>query len=199
MARTFYGLLVAGMLMFSSCATTLLLNVWKDPSYQETARKTVVIMVSQKPYIRNSLEDQFAAALQARSNDAVASYAIVPVDQLSDKEAVRSKVRSTGADTVLISRLVDKQTVETYVPGQTYVVPGYYGGWGSYYGTVVSSPGYMYESQYVYVETNLYDTKTEKLIWTAKSETEMSATDQQLMKEFVSKMIDRLAADRIIK
>ena len=199
MVKAFYGLMIAGMLLFSSCATTTLSGSWKDSAYQGTAKKTFVIMVAQKAYIRNSLEDQFTEALKARGNDAVSSYTIVPVEQLPDKETVASKIKSTGADTVLVSRLVDKKTVETYVPGQTYVYPGYYGGWRSYYGTVVTSPGYTFESQYVYVETNLYDTKTDKLIWTAKSETEMAASDQQLMKEFMNVMIDRLAADKIIK
>jgi len=49
--------MIAGMLMFRSCATTTLSGSWKDPAYQGTARKTVVIMVSQKANIRNSLED----------------------------------------------------------------------------------------------------------------------------------------------
>lgn len=199
MVKAMYCLMFAGTLMLSACATTTLSSAWKDPAYQGTAQKTVVIMVSQKAYIRNSIEDQFAAALKAHGNDALPSYSLVPIEQLPDKEAVASKIRNTGADSILVSRLVDKKTVETYVPGQAYVVPRYYGGWGSYYGTVVSSPGYTFESQFVYVETNLYDTKTEKLIWTAKSETEMSATDQQLMKEFVNVMIDRMAADKVIK
>ena len=199
MVKAMYCLIVAGTLMLSSCATTTLLHVWKDPAYQGTARKTVVIMVAQKAYIRNSLEDQFTAALKARGNDAQASYPLIPVDQLPDKEAVASKIRNTGADTVLVSRLVDKKTVETYVPGRAYAAPGYYGGWGSYYGTAVSSPGYTFESQYAYIETNLYDMKTEKLIWTAKSETEISLDDQQLIKTFVDVIIDGLAADKIIK
>ena len=57
MVKAFYGLMIAGMLLFSSCATTTLSGSWKDPAYQGTARKTVVIMVSQKANIRNSLED----------------------------------------------------------------------------------------------------------------------------------------------
>jgi len=199
MVKALYSLMVAGMLLFTSCATTTLSGSWKDPAYQGTARMTVVMMVSQKAYVRNYLEDEFVAALKAHGNDAIPSYPLIPIEQLPDKDAVAAKIKSSGADSILVSRLVDRRTVETYVPGQTYVYPRYYGGWGSYYGTIVTGPGYTFESEYVYVETNLYDTQTEKLIWTAKSETEMAASDQQVMKAFVDVVINRLTADKVIR
>jgi hypothetical protein len=69
----------------------------------------------------------------------------------------------------------------TYVPGQAYAVPGSYSRWGSYYGHAYS-PGYVVEDEYVYIETNLYDVATEKLIWSTQSETIILASDQALIK-----------------
>jgi hypothetical protein len=57
---------------------------------------------------------------------------------------------------------------------------------------------YTYQDDYTYVETNLYDLKTENLIWTARSETWMVEADQTLIKAFIKVMIDRLSADKII-
>jgi len=63
----------------------------------------------------------------------------------------------------------------------------------------VVTPGYTGQTQILYIETNLYDMNTEKLIWAARSETEVTEGDQQLIKTFIKVMIDKLSSDRIIK
>jgi hypothetical protein len=61
------------------------------------------------------------------------------------------------------------------------------------------SPGYVVDDEYVYIETNLFDLATEQLIWTAQSETIMLATDQELIKSFISTMVAQLVSDKLIK
>ena len=88
-------------------------------------------------------EDRFAGELQTRGNNAFQSYTIIPFEQLRDKELVKSKIRSSGADTVLISRLVDTKTIESYNPGMIYScsADSYYDWWG-YYAVVFADYGY---------------------------------------------------------
>ena len=47
--------------------------------------------------------------------------------------------------------------------------------------------------------TALYDTGTEKLVWSARSETQLNESDGSLIKLFVKVAIDRLVADKIIR
>jgi hypothetical protein len=192
-------LVIFGLFVFISCATTTLTAVWKGESYKGPVKKMAVIGVSDKPVIRNLFEDEFVRELRARGTDAVASYTVLPIDRLADKGIVQSKIRETGADAVLMIRLVDMKSVQTYVPGQVYVMPNYYHGWSGYYGNVFATPGYAYQDEYAYLETNLYDVKTEQLIWSARSETWMADSDQSTIKSFIGVIIARLAADKIIQ
>ena len=70
---------------------------------------------------------------------------------------------------MLVTRLVDQETVNQYYPPTYSSVPSaYYGGWYGYYNmgyTYMSSPGYS-ETNHVYrLETNLYDRAGDKLLW----------------------------------
>jgi hypothetical protein len=48
------------------------------------------------------------------------------------------------------------------------------------------------------VETNLFDVKTERRIWTARSVSKVDVVNQKIVSDFTGVMIDRLAADGMI-
>ena len=192
-------LVIFALFVFTSCATTTLTAVWRGESYAGPVKKMAVMGVSRKPVIRNLFEDECVRELRARGTDAVASYTVLSFEQLANREAVQTKIREMGADAVLMTRLVDTKSVQTYIPGQVYVMPSYYYGWGGYYGNVFATPGYTVQDEYAFLETNVYDVKTEQLIWSARSETWMSDNDQGTIKSFIGVIIARLAADKIIQ
>jgi hypothetical protein len=174
-------------------------DVWKDKDHQGKAQKIIVIMVAKSPDMRNVFEDRFVGELENRGNNAFQSHTTISHEQLRDKELVKSKIKSSGADTVLISRLVDTKTIEAYMPGQIYVVPGFYYGWGTYYDVLFMDYGYTGDVQVAYIETNLYDVKTEKLIWSGHSKTERTYGEQQLITAFIQLMIKKIASAGIIQ
>ena len=192
---------MGAMFLFSlmSCATTTLTNVWKDKDYQGKPHNIVVIMVTKSPVTRELVEGMFVAGLDSRGNNAIASSKIIPLDQLSDRNIVESKIKGMGADAVLVTRLFDRKKMETYTPGVIYGFPDYYYDWWGYYEYVMVTPGYSDETQVLIAETNMYDIETEKLIWSARSETEGTEGDQQIIKTFVKIMIHKLASEGIIK
>ena len=190
--------MIISSFLLTSCATTILTTVWKDESFTGPVRKMAVIGIFKTPAVRNFFEDEFSRQLKTHGIEAVASYTIIPIDDQSDKDIVASRLRNLAMDYVLVTRLVDRKTVQTYVPGQAYVVPGYYRSWGGYY-QYAYTPGYMVEDIYAYAETNIYDVKNDKLIWSARSETEISGMNQELIRSFVKIMIDRLSADAVIR
>jgi hypothetical protein len=193
-------LLIVSASFFLSCSTTSVTYVWKKDAYQGKAHKIVVIMAAKMPEIRKIFEDRFVAELDKRGNNAIQSYKIIPMEQLSDREFAKSIIESEGADTVLFSRLVDSKTVETEMSGNVYAVPGPYHGWRTYYDTVFSSgSSYTGNMQVAYIETNVYDMKTGKLIWSAHSKTERSEGEQQLINAFIKVIISRLASADVIQ
>lgn len=185
--------------LMSCSAGTSLVSSWADPaSADRTYQKVVVVGVTTKSSIRRMYEDMFVKDLSERGIQAIASYSFAGEGQL-DKEQANAKLKEMGADAVIVTRLVDQQTVHTYYPPtySTVAAPSaYYGGWYGYYSlgyTYESSPGYVAEDQVYRVETNLYDVSGDKLIWSGLTETTLSSGDAP--QNEISPMIGALVYD----
>jgi hypothetical protein len=173
-------------------------DTWKDDNYRGTFRKVVVIGIFKEPDTRKIFEDEFADRLRARGVDATASRKIVSDAELPDKDVVIGKIRKSGADTVLVTRVMDMETVKNYVPGQSYAVPTYYSYYGAYY-SYSYRPGYTETEGFAYLETNLYNVGDEKLIWSGRSTTKLTETRYELIQAFVKTMLDGLAEAKLIR
>lgn len=183
---TFVKLGVAAVIAatLASCgASSQLTSSWVDPTApDQTFKKVVVVGVTPRAPARRMYEDGFVADLQARGLDAVPSYTVAGDGQL-DKAAAEAKLQEIGAEAVIVTRLVDQETVQNYYP-PTYssvaAPSAYYGGWYGYYSmgyTYMSSPGYTVENKVFRLETNLYHLKTGKLLWSGLTETTIISGD----------------------
>jgi len=205
------GYMIAVTMLVTACATTELNAVWKDPSYQSRPAKIMVIGVAKNPINRRIFEDDFVAQLKAHGTDAIASYAVLPDKKQADRETIAAKVKETGADALLITRLVSKKIIQTYVPGTAYAVPAYrpypyaypnqyhppasYGTWPSYYGSgynYMYTPGYIAEDEYAVIESNLYETGSDKLVWAASSETGINDFDKNIIHNYILVMVGNM-------
>lgn len=198
LGKRFVLFLVACSFLSASCATTKMTDTWRDDAYRGTIRKVVVVGIFKEPDTRKIFEDEFADRLRARGVDATASRKIVSDAEMPDKDVVIGKIRKSGADTVLITRVMDMETVKNYVPGQAYAVPTYYGYYGAYYGYSYR-PAYTETEGTAYLETNLYNVGDEKLIWSGRSKTKLSATRYELIQAYVKTMIDGLSESKLIR
>jgi len=190
--RNPFGLFILIAMLVTACATTQLNAVWKDPGYQTRPAKIMVVGVAKNPLNRRLFEDEFVQQLKARGTEAIASYTVLPDRQQDDHEAIAAKVKELGADAILITRLVSKKIVQTYVPATPYFLPPYYGSWPDYYGYgyhYMYTPGYIAEDEYAVIETNLYEAKSDKLVWAASSETGISDSDQSLIQGYIGVMV----------
>lgn len=190
-----FGILLLVAALVTSCATTQINAIWKDPSYQSRPAKIMVIGVAKNPLNRRLFEDEFVMQLKARGTEAIASYTVIPDSQQDDHVAIAAKVKELEADTVLVTRLVSKKTEHVYVPGTVYYPPPYYGTWPDYYGygyRYIYSPGYIAENEYAVIETNLYETRNDKLVWAASSETLISDSDKNLIKSYIGIMVNTM-------
>jgi hypothetical protein len=206
----FATILVAILFMLTGCATTEFTSVWKDESFKGHPRKLMVIGMAKKPVLRRVFEDEFVRQLKNAGTDAVASYKVISTEKLPDEQVIAAKMREVQADAVLITRLVDKKVVRTYVPGRMdYPMgfwydryPAYYGTWPSYYSygsSFMYSPGYVAEDQYALMETCLYAADGGNLIWSATSETMINRSDQKMIKSFIEAMVDKLQEQGLLK
>jgi hypothetical protein len=188
--------------LITGCATTKLTADWKDTSYQGQPRKIIVIGIAKKPATKRIFEDEFVRQLKARGTNAIASYTLIPDNKQDDHAIIDSKMKEQGADAVLISRLASKKTVLTHFHGSFYVQPSIYGTWRDYYAygsQVMYTPGYTAEEELAIMETSLYESLNDKLIWSAVSETEILGSVQDQIKSFISVMVNSMTDQKLLK
>jgi hypothetical protein len=91
-----------------------------------------------------------------------------------------------------VLRATDKKTVQSPIAGPEGPsrLPDYY---QLIYDTPVKD-----ESGLAYLEMNLFDVKTERRVWSARSVTMVDTVDQKAISDFVGVIIERLAADRLL-
>ena len=194
--------LIAAVMVITACATTRLSSVWKDPSYQGKPKKVLVYAILKNPGNRRLIEDEFTAHLKYRGIDAVPGYSVFPGDELVKKEAMEEKLKEQGFDTLLLTRLTGEKKEQVQVPGTMAYQPApYYNNWGSYYNsgyTSVYTPSRTVEQQYALAETNLYNVSTEKLLFTATSETWVGPNIQSLIKEYAALVMKEMQKNKIV-
>ncbi|MFZ5570256.1 MAG: hypothetical protein ACOZF0_07620 [Thermodesulfobacteriota bacterium] len=158
----------------ASCTTTQLVSEYKDEAYKGRIQKILVVGVSDNLANRKLFEETFARELNSEGVTATASSAVIPADQKVTKDTLKAKALELGTDTVLVAHLLGVDEEEVYTPPTMQRVPAATSyGFGPYYTYVdnyVHYPGYYSQHVFVRLETNLYETATEKLIWSVSSE-----------------------------
>ena len=203
LANAAIALGILAPLLGLGCATpTELSGVWVTESPAPLSR-ILVIGVARTESSRRTFEDRFVEALAERGTSAVASYTLLPGEGRIEESAIRAAVREHGFGGVIVTRLLRIDEETTYVPPTTRVVPGGYGGYGlyGYYGmawSVETTPGYTQTTRIVRLETNLYDTASEKLVWTAHSDTLNPDSPEDAIGSVTEAIADRLADDGLL-
>lgn len=193
--------LLAASWLLMACATARQPDeVWMDPSYHSLPKKIMVVGVSRKPVNRRIFEDEFVRQITDHGTGAVASYTVLPDELQSNHEAIAGKVKETGADAVLITRVAGRKTVKTYVPG-TFFPPPYYGTLPDYYGygyNAMYSPGFVAEDEIAVIETNLYDASSNKLIWASSTEVVSRGSSQERINRYIGIVMKSLVAHGLL-
>jgi hypothetical protein len=190
-----FGCLAAISTLLASCSMTQLTTVWKDDMYGAQPHKILVIASLPNPSTKRVMETAFVQQLKARGIEAVPGVSVLSDAEGQNRDVIVERVKQLGIDTVLISKGLDKKTVTTYVPATVGVGSPYYGGW---YGYHTYSPGYSVQDQYAVLVTNLYEVKTEKLVWTATSETNITQMDEQTVQSFAKTILDKLTQQKLL-
>ncbi len=188
-------------LALSSCTSMKIVKTWRDPEYNAHPVKILVLALSRSPTIKILLENQFVEQFEKRGLIAVASHRWMSDDLVIHREALRVLVRDQNVDTVLITRPIGRKVEESFRPGEVVYAIGEIG--SDMYDDYEIISGYVYvpgtyEEDIVSMETNLYDVRTHKRIWSALSKTFIWNTPEEVIKPEVLRLIERLTADKII-
>ena len=187
----------------AACATTEVTAVWKDEAYKSQPKKVLVISLFKDQTVRRLVEDEFRNHLRYKGTDAAVGYEVFSGNTLPTKESVVEQVKAGGYDAVLLTRLTDTRTERRVVSsGPTYAAPHYGMSYGGYYGqgySTVYAPTYQVDDKFAMVESNLYDAATEKLVWTATSDTWLADANQKLVKDFVTIMMESLRKQKLVR
>ncbi len=172
---------------------------WKNTRIEARYDNIMVAGLTQNIEAKSTIENDLLMALTEKGVTVFKSIDAFPHTFTKDvsKEEMLSKIRKQGADAILTVTLVDKQTESRYVPGNYGYAPmpmynrfwGYY----NYWGPTMYSPSYYTQDRIYYMETNVYDAKTEELVWSAESETynpeNLSGFSPELAKIIASKLV----------
>ena len=197
------GILALTIILLTGCSQTKVTSVWVDPEYQGDGIDNVfVVGVSKDGGLRRIFEDEFVALFKQRGVKATSSYRVLPDEDLRDEKKLDSKVEESGSDTILMTRVIDIRKDTQYIPPDYVYAPPvyYYGGWHGYYNRAyMVSPGYTVEYETAVLETNLYDLKTDKLIWSARSDAPTDGKIGKHIKDFAQSIMKQLAEAKLIK
>lgn len=211
---------VVAVLVLAACSTTEIVGTWTDPEFTgKRIDSLLVIARVEDESLRRMFEDRFASALQDRGVNAVASYRVFPAMAELDKAGVEERAQKLGLRGVLIARLLETEKVEIQEPGygpgygpgfapyrhpyrdSFYRWPDYYRSWHSYYGYGYGypyAPTWTREATVFRLETNLYDTASDRLVWSARSETTTFESPEKKLDEVVREIIGKLEGSGLI-
>lgn len=138
------------------------------------------------------------------------------------EEAMKNKVAKNNIDAILIISVLDSKQHERYVQGSGASVgvgvgvggmgfaspyvnylnyPAYsypYYGYYSYTVASTSSPGYYKTTTDAFVESNLYDIETEKLIWTAQTKSKEITSVEKEAPKFAKIIVDDIVKKKVL-
>jgi hypothetical protein len=194
--------------IFFSCSSikTDIIGEWQDDTYQKGNIKKVLllgIVNKDKPLLRRNFEDGMKRAFEDGGISATPSMDHMPYDVAIDSTTFEKYFKDLEVDAAVVSRLVGIDQARDYKAGYLYTIPfnNYYGFYGYYYAGIqyANSTGYLSNNVLVVLETNIYETKNKKLIWSGISETVEPDKASDVIKSFGSELVSKLKKEGYFK
>lgn len=196
------------VVLVAGCSpSTQLVKTWSDPSLNAATvpayNKVLVIAQLKDDSSRRIAEDKLVASSPA--GNFIASYNYLKPDQ-KDQNLVVGELLKDGIEGIILMRLTDISKTTDYVQGTAYYggwgygrgFYGGYGGWG-YGGSYYATPGYYEENKTYYVETNIYDVKSNKLLWSGTTSTLNPTKANETMDDIILALKTELNNKGLIK
>lgn len=203
----------------STTAATTITGSWKAPEASKYNDFFVVVLSKNLP-VRSTLENDISRKLKKEGVKVSQSLSVFsPAEKLEtpeEKKVAVEKIQALGHDAIITIVVVRHTEEERYVPGANSSQPvavgvgtgyynparggalpaGSYGSFGGYYAdasTTYTTPGYYETDKTYFVQSNVYDAKTSRLVWSAQSETFNPANLAAASSDFSTVMAEAMA------
>jgi hypothetical protein len=191
------------LILIAGCSSSVLVDVWNDPSYNEPPlKKILVIAIRKDPIQRRIWEDAFVAEFSKQGIVATTSYSLFP-EVLPDTDQVAATVQANGFDGILVSSHLLAVTKTRYV--QSYVtseIKSRYNPFKNAYATYyqdVEHPSSVDSLLIVRRAIDVWDVRNGgKMIWGATSNTPELNTKEIVQNDIANLVIAELLLDAII-
>lgn len=193
--------------MLCSCASTSLVDTWRNPNLRATRlTKVLVVSITKKDSSRGVYEDVLASELGRHGVVAIAGHTVMPSGVRTDAALLDQVVRKALADAVLTVQTIKVEQQTTVHPSYVTPYPGYwyptaFPTWNlyGYYGSMAHyGPTYVSTYDIATMQVNLFDTTSGKLLWAATVESSEPENVVSVAKDLARLVIDSLVKEGLI-
>ncbi len=191
-----------------SCKATKISSSWKADDHQIKPYHNVMvwsILPESDSSLRKQIETHLVNDLVNKGYHAISSldvYKDKAYEKLSPNDIV-SEFKSTGVDAVISIVLLNREKEENYYPGGYFTQPvNTYGNLDKYYSNVyerVLTPGYYVRTTNYYLESNLFEVKADKLVYSVRTKSFDPFTTDMLAHENGNLIVKDMVRKKIIK
>ncbi len=190
--------LIIMAILITACATASKpIGEWRSETFSGQVNNILIIGVTARSTRRRVFEDMFVDQLKAANVDAVPSYTLLESSLQLTRDIVVRAIKGQNLGAVLVTRLVGIKDEEVYkLPASYDDDRGFIG----YYDHAWQETSTGYYSQYriFTLETTLYDTATEQLIWSMQSEAIDASQPREIIEAQIALAIDSISNQGLI-
>ena len=180
-------------------------STWKAPDAPKVTfagKKVAALVMSDDLNLRMSGEEALVRELAAVGvPGGVASYRIVPREELRDPDKAKGWYERAGAEGVVAMRLVDSDKRQVWNPSM-WVTTNYSSLWGYYgYGwnAVYAAGGSTTVERTVVIENLVFSVPLNKLLWAGVTETTNPKDAASAIKDIVAACVKEMTKEGLIR
>jgi hypothetical protein len=180
-------------------------STWKAPDAPKVSfagKKVAALIMSDDLNLRMSGEEALVRELAAVGvPGGVASYRIVPREELRDPDKAKGWYERAGAEGVVAMRLVDSDKRQVWTPSM-WVTTNYSSLWGYYgYGwnAVYAAGGSTTVERTVVIENLIFSVPLNKLLWAGVTETTNPKDAASAIKDIVAACVKEMTKEGLIR
>ena len=159
------------------CTQEGVMRTWSSSEEYDRRFKNLMVMgLVNNVNLRNDVENEVVKAAKKSEMLATNSMSMFPPElgkPFEDIERIKSRLREKGFDGILTVALIDFKASRYIKPEAVYQPLVYYDRFRNYYYQtydLVYKPGYFSEESKYFIETNFYELKGGKLVWSGRSQ-----------------------------
>ncbi|MFD2201322.1 hypothetical protein [Shivajiella indica] len=210
-------LLYALIVLVSACSpATKITRSWTSPEkstygYNNLYVAVVIGDISKRQIMEDDIQSKLTrlGISSTTSNSTIQPNFWMSTDL--DKNNMMNVVYQSQKDAIMTVSLIDVQNEQRYIPGAVMMGgpmmmgPGgwgmganFGGFWGMNHGMMMT-PGHIVNDRKYFIEINIYDTKSELLVWSAQSKTLNPASMEKFSSEFAQVVLERMLEEGVIR